>query len=268
MRLEEVAAVDQVGFPILSVLIGLPLFTCAVLMFVRGRRPATGVAIIGAATEAVLTGFLALRFTGGVADVQFVERSATVLGVSWHLGVDGVSLLFIPLTALLGLLVVVYGVSSGKSQIRRYAMAILALEAAMIGAFAALDLVVFWFFFVIELVPSWFLITRWGTGPQRRRAALEYVSFMGVGAALMFAGILMLGHNFATATGEGYSFELARLLEVEVPGDQQTLVFFLLFLGFAVKAPIFPFHTWLPQVLEHGPVVGISVFLVGVKLGT
>ena len=268
MNLDEVLAVDQVGFPILSVLIGLPLATCIVLLFVRDRRPAAAVAITGAAIEAGLAGFLALRFNGGVADIQFVERSAPVFGVSWHLGVDGVSLLFIPLTALLGLLVVVYAVSAGKSRVGHYAMAILALEAAMIGAFAALDLVVFWFFFVIELVPSWFLITRWGTGPQRHRAALEYVSFMAVGSALMLAGILLLGRNFATATGEGYSFELARLLEVGVPADQQTLVFFLLFLGFAVKAPIFPFHTWLPKVMEHGPVVGISVFLVGVKLGT
>jgi len=268
MSLDEVLAVDQVGFPILSVLIAWPLATAGVLLLVRGRRPAAVVATTGAAIEVVLAGFMALRFNGGVADVQFVERSAPVLGVSWHLGVDGVNLLFVPLTAILGLLVVVYAVSTGKSRVGYYAMAILALQAAMIGAFVALDLVVFWFFFVIELVPSWFLITRWGTGPLRRRAALEYVSFMGVGAVLMLAGILLLGRNVAATTGGSYSFELARLLEVGVPADQQTLVFFLLFLGFAVKAPIFPFHTWLPKVLEHGPVVGLSVFLVGVKLGT
>jgi NADH-quinone oxidoreductase subunit M len=268
MRLDEVLAVDQVGFPILSVLIGLPLATCVVLAFVRGRQPVAVVAIAGAAVEVLLTGLLALRFNGGVADVQFVERSTPVLGVSWQLGVDGVSLLFIPLTALLGLLVIFYAVYTGKRNVGHYAIAILALEAALIGAFATLDLVVFWFFFVIELVPSWFLITRWGTGPLRRRAALEYVSYMAVGSALMLVGILLLGRNFATATGEGYRFDLVRLLDVGVPAEAQTLVFFLLFLGFAVKAPIFPFHAWMPKVLEHGPVVGIGVFLVGVKLGT
>jgi NADH-quinone oxidoreductase subunit M len=267
MTIDEVLAVDQVGFPILSVLIALPLATCLLLVVVRGRRLAANVAVTGAAIELALTGFLALRFNGGVADSQFVERSSPLLGVSWHLGVDGVSLLFIPLTALLGLMVVSYALYAGKSNVRHYMAAILALEATMIGAFAALDLVLFWFFFVLELVPSWFLITRWGTGPQRRRAAADYVGFMSVGAALMLAGILLLGHNYATTTGAGYSFELARLLEVSVPANQQTLVFFLLFLGFAVKAPIFPFHTWLPRVLEHGPVVGVSVFLVGVKLG-
>ncbi len=268
MTVDEVLATDQVGFPILTVLIALPLVTALVLVRVPSRRPAAAVAVGGAAVELALSLLLALRFNGGVSDTQFVERSPAVLGVSWHLGVDGVSLLFIPLTALLGLLVVVYAVTSGKSNLSRYAIAVLGLEAAMVGAFTALDLVLFWFFFVVELVPSWFLITRWGTGPQRRRAALEYVSFMGVGSACMLAGILLLGRNVAAATGEGYSFELARLLEVGVPPDQQTLIFFLLFLGFAVKAPIFPFHTWLPKVLEHGPVVGLSVFLVGVKLGT
>ncbi|MDQ3451939.1 MAG: NADH-quinone oxidoreductase subunit M [Actinomycetota bacterium] len=272
MNLDEVMAAEQVGFPILSLLIALPLVVCAVLQLVRSDRAATALAIGGAGLEAVLAAFMALRFNSGVADIQFVERSGAVLGVSWHLGVDGVNLLFIPLTALLGLLVIVYAehatASSRTGDARHYAMATLALEAAMIGAFASLDLIVFWLFFVVELVPSWFLITRWGTGAGRRRAAGEYVVFMAVGSALMLAGILLLGRNHARVTGDGYSFELLALLEAGVPAEAQTLIFFLLFFGFAVKAPIFPFHTWLPKVLEHGPVVGMSVFLVGVKLGT
>lgn len=272
MNLDEVLAVDQVGFPILSVLIALPLLVCVVLQFVRDDRTATLLAIAGAGVEGVLAAFLALRFSFGVTDIQFVERSGSVLGVSWHLGVDGVNLLFIPLTALLGLLVMVYAehatASTRTGDARHYAMATLALEAAMIGAFAALDLMLFWFFFVVELIPSWFLITRWGTGPERRRAAAEYVVFMVVGSALMLAGILALGRNHAQVTGEGYSFELLDLLQIGVPAEAQTFIFFLLFFGFAVKAPIFPFHTWMPKVLEHGPVVGMSVFLVGVKLGT
>ncbi len=272
MSLNEVMASEQMGFPILSMLIALPLVVCAALRFVRNDRAATTMAIGGAGLELILAAFLALRFNAGVADIQFVERSGSVLGASWHLGVDGVNLLFIPLTALLGLLVIIYAehatASSRTGDARRYAMATLALEAAMIGAFASLDLIVFWFFFVVELVPSWYLITRWGTGAERRRAAGEYVVFMAVGSALMLAGILALGRNHARVTGDGYSFELLALLEAGVPAEAQTPIFFLLFFGFAVKAPIFPFHTWLPKVLEHGPVVGMSVFLVGVKLGT
>ncbi len=272
MNLDEVMAAEQVGFPILSVLIVLPLVVCAALQLLRNDRAAKILGIGGAGLEALLAAFMALRFDAGVADVQYVERSGALLGVSWHLGVDGVNLLFIPLTALLGLLVIVYAeratASSNTGDARHYVIATLALETAMIGAFASLDLILFWFFFVVELVPSWFLITRWGTGAARRRAAGEYVGFMAVGAALMLAGILLLGRSHAASTGDGYSFDLLALLEVGVPAEAQTLIFFLLFFGFAVKAPIFPFHTWLPKVLEHGPVVGMSVFLVGIKLGT
>ncbi len=272
MNLDEVMAADQVGFPLLSGMIGLPLLVCAALQFVRNGRAAKTLAIGGASLEVALGAFLVLRFNSGVADLQFVERSGAVLGVSWHLGVDGINLMFIPLTALLGLLVVVYAeratANSSTGDARHYAMATLALEAAMIGAFVSLDLIVFWIFFVLELVPSWFLITRWGTGAARRRAAGEYVGFMAVGSALMLVGILLLGRSHAQSTGDGYSFDLPALLQAGVPAEAQTLIFFLLFFGFAVKAPIFPFHTWLPKVLEHGPIVGMSVFLVGVKLGT
>ena len=271
MNLDEVMAADQVGFPLLSVLIALPLVVCAMLQFVRKAVAAKTLAIGGASLQVLLAGYLVARFKSGSADLQFVERSDTVLGVSWHLGVDGINLLFIPLTSLLGLLVVVYAeratTPTSTGDARHYAMAVLALEAAMVGAFASLDLIVFWCFFVLELVPSWFLITRWGTGAKRRQAAGEYVGFMAVGSALMLMGILLLGRSHAQETG-GYSFDLLALLQTGVPSETQTLIFFLLFFGFAVKAPIFPFHTWLPKVLEHGPIVGMSVFLVGVKLGT
>jgi len=272
MNLDEVMAAEQVGFPILSTLIALPLIFCGLLQVVRSDRVAKVLGIGGAGIEAGLTVLVALRFDVGTADIQFVERSGGILGISWHLGVDGVNLLFIPLTALLTLLVIIYAeratASTHTGSARHYVMATLALEAAMIGAFVSLDLIVFWFFFVIELVPSWFLITRWGTGAARRRAAGEYVGFMGVGAALMLAGILLLGRSHAESTGDGYSFDLLALLAAGIPAEAQTLIFFLLFFGFAVKAPIFPFHTWMPKVLEHGPIVGMSVFLVGVKLAT
>ncbi len=272
MNLDEVMAAEQVGFPILSTLIALPLIFCGLLQVVRSDRVAKVLGIGGAGIEAGLTVLVALRFDVGTADIQFVERSGGILGISWHLGVDGVNLLFIPLTALLTLLVIIYAeratASTHTGSARHYAMATLALEAAMIGAFVSLDLIVFWFFFVIELVPSWFLITRWGTGAARRRAAGEYVGFMGVGAALMLAGIVLLGRSHAESTGDGYSFDLLALLAAGIPAEAQTLIFFLLFFGFAVKAPIFPFHTWMPKVLEHGPIVGMSVFLVGVKLAT
>ena len=275
----EVLAAEQVGFPALTLLILFPLAAAVVVAWMRDDRRATRAATAAAALELAAATALALAFEAGVSDIQFVERFDLALGVSWHVGVDGVNVLFVPLTALLGLMVIGYAEHNiptrrdpGDPPItgtaRGYSAAILALEATMLGAFVALDLVIFWVFFVAELIPSWFLITRWGTGPGRRDAARSYVGFVGVGAAVMLVGIVLVGTAHAANTGEGWSFELGRLLESGLAPHSQAWPFLLLTLGLAAKAPLFPFHTWLPKVLEHGPVVGISVFLVGVKLGT
>ncbi|MCA1673311.1 MAG: NADH-quinone oxidoreductase subunit M, partial [Actinobacteria bacterium] len=165
------------------------------------------------------------------------------------------------------LLVILYAEYSAPADTRHYVVATLTLEAALIGAFVSLDLLVFWMFFVLELIPSYFLITRWGTGPHRNRAAGEYIVFMLIGSAAMLFGILVLAFNPRRETG-AFSFDLLDLLATPVPAEFQSVIFFLLFVGFAVKTPVFPFHTWLPKVLEQGPVVGMSVFLVGIKLGT
>jgi len=267
--LPEIFAAEQVGFPILSVLLFLPVAVLITLRFVQGDGRVYRVALAGAVLELLLAVVIALLFTRDVADVQFVERIGPIpfLGVSYHLGIDGISVLFLPLTALLTVLVIVHAEYTVKAHTRHYMMATLGLEASLIGAFVSLDLILFWLFFVVELVPSYFLITRWGTGSRRERAAREYVVFMLAGSALMLIGIVLLGINAGRETGSA-TFDHVQLLTVPVPVGLQTAIFFLIFFGFAVKAPIFPFHTWMPKVLEEGPVVGMSVFLVGIKLGT
>lgn len=268
--MELTEAAGGIGFPVLSALIFLPLLFVVVLRFVGDEALARRLALAGAVLELLLACFVAIDFAGGIADVQFAERVGPLpgIGVGYQLGVDGISVLFLPITALLTVLVVVYAEYSIAADARRYLMATLALEATLMGAFLSLDLVLFWIFFVLELIPSYYLITHFGTGPLRHRAAREYVGFMLAGSALMLVGIVLLGINHDRELGTGLSFDYLELLGVEVGTDLQTVVFFLLFFGFAVKAPIFPFHTWLPKVLEHGPIVGMSVFLVGIKLGT
>jgi len=269
MVLKEVFALEQIGFPILSLLLFLPVLVIILLHFTRTEKLVYPIALLGAVAELVLASILAFAFVPNVADVQFVEQLGPIpwLGVSYHLGVDGINILFVPVTALLTVLVVIYAEYAAKADARRYLMATLALHATMIGAFVSLDLVLFWIFFVLELVPSYYLITRWGTGANRERAAREYVTFMLAGSALMLAGIIALGVNAHAHAGE-VSFDYVELLRAPVASELQTIVFFLMFFGFAVKAPVFPFHTWMPKVLEEGPVVGMSVFLVGLKLGT
>ena len=269
MILTEIFALQQIGFPILSVLLWLPVAALAVLALVRNERRAYQVALAAAGLEFLLSVILLTVFRTGVADVQFVEHPAAVLvGIDYHLGIDGVSALFVPLTALLSVLAILYTEPALKANVRGYLMAILGFEAAMIGAFVSVDLLLFWVFFVLELIPSYYLIVRYGTGEKRHAAAKNYLGVMLAGAALMLAGFVLLANNHDNSTSAGLSFNLIELLAVPVPAGLQTGIFFLLCLGFAIKAPIFPFHTWMPRVLEQGPVVGMSVFLVGTKLGT
>lgn len=269
MTVTEVFALDQIGFPILSLILFLPVAVIVALHFVRNEKMVYPIAVSGAVVELLLTLVLAVSFVPDRADIQFVERLGPLpgLGVSYHLGVDGISILFLPITALLTLLVVIYAEYGARPDARKYLMATLALHATMIGAFASLDLVLFWIFFVLELVPSYYLITRWGTGKERVRAAREYVLFMLGGSALMLVGIVLLA-AYSSTDGRALSFDYVDLLRAPLGAAPQTLVFFLMFFGFAVKAPVFPFHTWMPKVLEEGPVVGMSVYLVGLKLGT
>ncbi len=270
MALNEIFAAQQIGFPVLSVLIFLPVAALLALNFVRDERRAYRLGLGTALLELLLALVaVAQEFVVHSADIQFAERGGTLplLGIEYHLGVDGISALFVPLTALLTVLAILYAEPAVKTDTRRYLMAMLGFEATMMGAFVSLDLMLFWLFFVLELIPSYFLIARWGTGERRRQAAINYVSVMLAGSALLLVGIVLLGVNASNA-GEARIFDFVALLAVPLPDRLQTLIFFLFFLGLAIKAPIFPFHTWMPRVLEQGPVVGVSVFLVGLKIGT
>lgn len=272
MILGEIPASEQVGFPLLTVLLLLPAVGALIVRLVRNGHVAYVAGLWIAVVELALTGVLMLLFVPDVPDMQFVERGPSIpaLGVGYVVGVDGLSVLFLPITALLGLLVIGYAEKTATGDVRGYVSWMLAFEATMIGAFISIDLLLFWLMFVLEMIPSYLLITRWGTGPLQREAGRHYVLAMTVGAVLMLGGILALAWNHATFgdAPRGPSFDLLALLTVPVPLAVQTIAFFALFFGFAIKAPVFPFHTWLPKALEHGPIVGVSVFLVGIKLGT
>ena len=267
MILKEVFAAQQIGFPILSILIFLPVVWAILLNLIEDDDVVRKTALVGALLELLLAVGMVLNFTPGVSDIQFAEHIEWIpmAGVGYHLGVDGISVLFIPLTAFLTLMVMLSSWSSVKFLPKPYLTALFALEATTIGIFAALDLVLFFVFWELILVPSYFLLRLWGIGSQRQYAALKYVMYMLSGSALMLIGIVLLGLNYYNMSGT-YSFDFPTLLTAPVPRELQTLIFFLLAFGFAVKGPLFPFHTWLPMALLEGP-VGMSISLVGLKLG-
>ena len=275
MILNEIAAAEQSGFPILTVLIFLPLFGAVIIwLFQKDEDLIRKSAVAIAGLELFISVLLLKYFVSQSADIQFSERMPWIpdIGIGYHLGVDGINVLFIPLTAFLTLLIMIYSWDTGTALLKPYFMALLGLEGSMIGVFASLDLILFFVFWELLLLPSYFLIKLWGRGPQSHYAALKYVLYTLTGSVLMLVGLVLLNLNFhADAVLHGtqplYSFDLVELLNVPVPLERQTLIFFLLFFGFAFKAPIFPFHTWMPTALVEGPIV-MSVVLAGVKLGT
>ena len=275
MIVNEVLASQQIGFPILTVLTFLPFWGALLIWLFQTdedliRKTAVGIAVV----ELFVSVLLLWYFAPQSSDVQFAERASWIpaIGIGYHLGVDGINILFIPLTAFLTVLIMVYSWEAGKFLFKPYFMALLALEGTIVGVFASLDLILFFVFWELMLIPTYFLLKLWGPGPERQYAALKYVLYTLSGSVLMLVGIVLLNLNFhADAVMHGteplYSFDLLDLLTVPVPPAQQSLIFFLLFFGFAFKAPVFPFHTWLPTALVQGPFV-VSVVLAGVKLGT
>ncbi|MFZ1643043.1 MAG: NADH-quinone oxidoreductase subunit M [Candidatus Contendobacter sp.] len=272
MNLEHLSAADQVDFPILSLLIVLPLAWALVLPFLRNDRAVRYAALAGAGLELILALAMLASLRPEVAGMQLVERASWIpsLNIHYLVGIDGIAALFPPLTALLFCAVILASWTSIQSMPRLYFALLLALESFTIGVFCALDLVLFFLFWELTLVPIYFLISLWGIGPERRFAAVKYTLFMLAGGIPLLFAIVLLGLGHASTVGVpapgGLTFDYRTLLEQPLPASAQTPIFLLLFFGFAVKAPLFPFHTWLPTVLREGP-TGLSALLVGLKLG-
>ncbi|MCB1776569.1 MAG: NADH-quinone oxidoreductase subunit M, partial [Candidatus Competibacteraceae bacterium] len=257
------------GFPLLSLLLAVPLAGMLAMLRIHQAQTAFALGLAIAVVEWILTIQLLSHFQPEISDIQFVEYYEILPWLGLHLGIDGISVLFLPLTALLTLFVLLYAQSHRQRQERPglFVANVLALETVLIGMFTALNLLQFWFFALAEVLLATFLIARYGTSPARNQAARYFLRFMLGGLAALLTGSLLLGWNHAAVTHEGWSFAWPALLETPVAAGQQSLIFILLFAGLAVRLALFPFHAWLPIVARHGTVaIGIA-FLVGVKVG-
>jgi NADH-quinone oxidoreductase subunit M len=271
--MEQVFAAEQIGFPILTIVTFLPLLGALVVWALRDEALAWKVGFAVAAIDFLASIPLFTAFTLDSSAMQFAEQYDWIpwLGVSYHVGVDGISMLFVVLSTLLGLLIVGYSYGAITERVRGFLMALFALQTTMIGVFVSLDMVLFFVFWELMLIPSYFMIRLWGT-EGREYAAIKYVVYTLLGSVLMLVGIviLFLEHWRVVAFhGGGPSFDLLDLLRTQPfmsPGVQMA-VFVFLFFGFAFKTPIIPFHTWMPNALYSGP-IAMSVILAGVKLGT
>ena len=273
--LEEIFFPTQIGFPILSVLVFLPLLGAMLVWMMKSDELLIRIAGIAITSmEFLLTVWLLFTFKTHTAAMQFVEQIDWIpaIGISYHLGIDGISVLFIGVTAFLSLLTMLFSWDLSIEKVKGYVMALLALQTTVMGILVSLDLVLFFVFWELMLIPSYFLIKLWGTGKLKEHAALQYVLYTLTGSMLMLIGIIILDLNYqevalAQNIQPAHSFDFLALLTVPMSEEKQLLVFLLLFFGFAAKAPIFPFHTWLANALASGP-IAVSVALAGIKLGT
>ena len=260
-------------FPILSSLIALPIVGALLLLLVRDDESHRGlirrIALVVSVLVFAETLLLWARFDPTSADFQFVERRAWIpaFGISYFVGVDGISLFLLVLTGLLTPLALLSSWDSVSRKTRAFCIVLLLLESAMLGVFVSLDLFLFYVFWDAMLIPMYFLIGIWGYD-RRIYAAVKFILYTMAGSVLMLLAILGLAVLSSAATG-AYTFDLLKLYDLQVPPHLQFWFFLAFALAFAIKVPLFPFHTWLPDAHVEAPTAG-SVILAGVllKMGT
>ena len=262
-------------FPILTSLIALPLAGAVLLLFVRGDEEESAPVVRKIALTVSLLVFaesllLWSRFNPASGDFQFVERHAWIpaFGIDYFIGVDGISLLLLVLTGFLTPLALLSSWGSVHKKTKAFSIFVLLLESAMMGVFVSLDLFLFYVFWDAMLVPMYFLIGIWGY-ERRVYAAIKFILYTMTASVLMLLAILGMAALHASTHGGEYSFDLLKLYELNVPSHLQIWFFLAFAVAFAVKVPLFPFHTWLPDAHVEAPTAG-SVILAGVmlKMGT
>ncbi len=258
------------NFPILSLLVWIPVLGSLVILFLNRDKEELikRVALAFTIIPLILAIMLWASFDQGVPGMQFVEQFDWIpsLGISYYFGVDGISMPMVLLTVIISALAALASFGINK-RVKEYFVLFLLLETGMMGVFLALDYVFFYVFWELVLVPMYFLIGIWG-GPRREYAALKFFIYTLIGSVIMLVGILAL--YFASGAETFAILGIAdRIAEAGMSLRWQWWVFLALFLGFAVKVPVFPFHTWLPDAHVEAP-TPISVILAGVllKMGT
>ena len=262
---------NAADFPLLSLILFTPLVGVGVLLFVNRQREnlIKWIANIFAGLGFLVSLPLWFWYDSEDASWQFVEQADWIpsIGAQYFLAVDGFSTLLILLTTLMGVIAVLSSWTAITMRVKEYYIFLLALQTGMLGAFMALDFLLFFLFWEVMLVPMYFLIAIWGSD-NRLYSAIKFFLFTLIGSVVMLLGILAVYFYHYDVTGV-YTFDITRFHELNIPDNTQRWIFLAFFLGFAVKVPMFPFHTWLPDAHTDAPTAG-SVILAAVllKMGT
>ncbi len=257
--------------PLLTLIVFAPLAGALIVMLMPKEQHAAlrRGAFIFSLLPFGLSLILLAQFNPADVNFQFTENAAWIpqFGVSYSLGIDGISLFLLLLTTFLTPLVILAGWGDIHKRVKEYMVFLLLMETGLLGAFVAIDLFLFYVFWEVMLIPMYFLVGVWG-GERRIYAALKLILYTMTGSLLMLVAILYLAILHNQQTGQ-FTFDLLRLYDFSVPLTVQRWLFAAFALAFAIKVPMFPLHTWLPDAHTEAPTGG-SVILAGVmlKMGT
>ncbi|MBV0912760.1 complex I subunit 4 family protein [Anianabacter salinae] len=263
--MQDLTFLETPGFPILSFMIFLPLLTAILSAVTPNPRTARLWAVTGASLSALLSVLAVLVFRSDFSGYQMLERVAWLpgLGVDYAVGVDGISILFLPMTAFLFVALMLCFPKGGGRWVN---VNLLVLLSSTLGCFAAADAMLFFVFFEVALVPGYFLIKLGGRADDPAGAARRYMIFMLLGSLPIMAGLVLAGGSAEETTGV-LSFNIDHLAAAGLPQGTELVVFAFLVFGFGLKAPALPLHLWLGSSVASAP-VSIMAWLLGVKLGT
>jgi len=256
---------ESAAFPLLSMLTLVPLLAMMAILWSRSQAAAIRFGFAGTLINIGLSVYLLMVFDAGTPGIRLAEE-LHFAGMSYSVGVDGSNILFIPLTAVLTFLALVYTLITRHISDRLFIACLLGYEAVLIGAFSALNIMQFWLWTVLELAPVILLTVHAGTGQARRWVVALLLQYWGSGLLMTLAGFLLLAFGLV-GSDHDLTFDWLTLKLNNAYLHDETLIFILLFFGFAIRMPLFPFHGWLPLLAEHGTVASAAIFLVGLKLG-
>jgi|TARA_B110000211_G_scaffold234846_1_gene306725 NADH-quinone oxidoreductase subunit M len=248
------------NFPILSTIIFLPLLGSIFILLSKDQknRSAIYVSLFTSFSNLLLSLFLWYSFDKNATEFQFVEEATWISNlIKYKLGIDGISILFIVLTTFIIPICIISCINSVKTRVKEFLIAILVLETFMIGVFCSLDLVVFYLFFEAGLIPMFLIIGVWG-GPKRVYSAFKFFLYTLLGSVLMLVAIIAIFWIAGTT-------DIVQISEVKIPDKYQYILWLAFFSSFAVKMPMWPVHTWLPDAHVEAPTAG-SVILAAILL--
>ena len=256
----EDAIYNILNYPILSLVTFLPILGALLILFIRHEMLIKWVALVTTFSTLIVSLPIYKYFDKTTHKMQFVEnyKWISAWNINYKVGIDGISVLFIILVAILSILCVTVSWKAIQQKSKGFYVSLLVLETAMMGIFISLNAFLFYLFWELTLIPMFLLIGVWG-GPKRIYSAVKFVLFMLAGSVFMLVGIIVLYHV------GGKTFDILELSNVHYPLGIQLGLFFAFFLAFAVKIPMFPIHTWLPDAHTEAPTAG-SVILAGILL--